>query len=116
MSFANASAQQYPFSPQVIPGLQLWLDGADRSSMFQNVAGTIRVTANGQTVNYWKDKSGNANNAIVNTAGGVTGATYASATNSLSFSGTNCYTTLYTASVSSETSFIVFNNPIFSVV
>jgi len=40
------------FSPQLIPGLKLWYDGADPSS----------VSLSGTDVLAWKDKSGNANN------------------------------------------------------
>ena len=45
------------FTPQSIPGLSLWLDGYDKSTMFQDTAGTQPVTASGQTVGLWKDKS-----------------------------------------------------------
>lgn len=45
---ATTSKSQWPFSPQSIPGLSLWLDGADTST----ITGTSTVTA-------WKDKSGN---------------------------------------------------------
>jgi len=54
MSFATAASQKsvWGFSPQSIPGLQLWLDAADTTS----ITGTSPVTA-------WRDKSGNGNNA-----------------------------------------------------
>lgn len=42
------------FSPTMIPGCQLWLDGADP-------AGTGAIPANGATVSTWTDKSGYAN-------------------------------------------------------
>jgi hypothetical protein len=58
MSFANASAQQYKFSPQVVPGLSLWLDGADASS----------VTLNSGFVTSWRDKSGNGYTTTQTTA------------------------------------------------
>ena len=41
-----------------------WFDAGDRSTMFQDVAGTIPVTAVGQFVGKWLDKSGNGNHAV----------------------------------------------------
>jgi hypothetical protein len=46
-----------PFNPTDIAGLQLWLDGADAST----------ITQSGGNVSQWNDKSGNANNAIQGT-------------------------------------------------
>lgn len=40
-------------------GLTLWFDAADSSTLFQDVAATNPVTASGQSVQAWKDKSGN---------------------------------------------------------
>ena len=51
-SAAASLKNTWGFSPQSIPGLQLWLDGADTTS----ITGTSTVTA-------WRDKSGNGNNA-----------------------------------------------------
>jgi len=51
MSLIGTSKNWWPFSPQSIPGLSLWLDAADSST----VTGTSSVTA-------WRDKSGNRNN------------------------------------------------------
>lgn len=45
-------------------GLMLWLDAADDSTLFQNVGGTNPVTASGQSVLRWNDKSGNGRNAL----------------------------------------------------
>lgn len=41
-----------------------WFDASDLSTMFQNVAGTTPVTAVGQFVGKWLDKSGNGNHAV----------------------------------------------------
>ena len=41
-----------------------WFDAGDLSTMFQDVAGTIPVTAAGQYVGKWLDKSGNGNHAV----------------------------------------------------
>ena len=40
-----------------------WFDASDRSTLFQDRAGTIPVTAVGQFVGKWLDKSGNGNHA-----------------------------------------------------
>jgi hypothetical protein len=57
MSFATAASQKslWGFSPQSIPGLQLWLDAADTTSMVFSGTST--------TITSWKDKSGNGSNA-----------------------------------------------------
>ena len=49
--------------PLSIPGLQLWLDASDASTLFQNSNGTTAATADGDPVGYWADKSGNGRNA-----------------------------------------------------
>jgi len=46
----------------------LWLDPGDIATLFQDDAGTIPVTADGQTVGRILDKSGNSNHAIQATA------------------------------------------------
>jgi len=50
-SAAASLKNTWGFSPQSIPGLQLWLDGADRSSMVFSGTST--------TITRWNDKSGN---------------------------------------------------------
>jgi hypothetical protein len=42
----------------------VWFDAGDLSTMFQDIAGTIPVTAVGQFVGKWLDKSGNGNHAV----------------------------------------------------
>jgi len=82
---------QWPFSPQSITGLSLWLDGADTSSM---------TFSSGTTINIWRDKSGLGNNATatgsptlaqnsINGVQAVTGAVGTYFTGALSFSGTS---------------------------
>ena len=44
------------FRPFDVPGCELWFDGGDYRTMFQNTAGTTPVTAAGQSVACWKDK------------------------------------------------------------
>jgi hypothetical protein len=70
------------FAPKNITGCVLWLDGNDISTLFQDTAGTIPVTANGQSVALWKDKSGNTDNGTQSTGGNQP--TYSS--NSVTFS------------------------------
>ena len=51
------------FDPTSISGLKLWLDAADSLTLFQNSNGTAAVTADGDPVGYWGDKSGNNRHA-----------------------------------------------------
>ena len=83
----------------------VWFDASDMSTMFQDVAGTIPVTAVGQSVARWVDKSGNGVVATQATSGnrptfqidadGRANLTFASASNqylvtpSINFSGTS---------------------------
>jgi hypothetical protein len=41
-----------------------WFDAGDRSTLFQDIAGTVPVTTVGQFVGKWLDKSGNGNHAV----------------------------------------------------
>ena len=45
-----------------------WFDASDRSTLFQDAAGTTPVTAIGQPVGRWLDKSGNNNHATQSNA------------------------------------------------
>lgn len=51
----STNKQIWDFSPQMIPGLNLWLDAADAS--------TISVSPGTTTVTAWNDKSGNGRHA-----------------------------------------------------
>jgi len=96
----GVSTSNPTFNPTDITGCQLWLDGADASSM----------TLDGTTVSQWNDKSGNARNATI--LSGYNGATYSSTYNCLYFpNSTTGYETTYTANPNTETMFVVFNNP-----
>lgn len=44
------------FQPTDISGCELWFDGGDSTTMFQNTAGTTPVTNAAQSVACWKDK------------------------------------------------------------
>lgn len=54
------------FTPTLISGLQLWLDAADSSTLFDATAGGSLVSVGG-TVARWQDKSGNNRHAIQGT-------------------------------------------------
>jgi len=51
-----------PQIPQQVAGLQLWLDAADASTLYNNTAGGSLVAQDG-LVARWEDKSGNARHA-----------------------------------------------------
>ena len=69
------------FNPRSVPGLELWLDAADSSS----------VVLNGSTVSQWNDKSGKARNATQGTANNQPAYSLAARNgkNVLSFDGSN---------------------------
>jgi hypothetical protein len=91
------------FLPSLIPGCQLWLDGADP-------AGTGVIPSNGATVSTWVDKSGNGYNATA--APSRTAGTYSTSFRAVNFpTSTTGYITSYSAAPTNETMFVVFNNP-----
>ena len=57
------------FTPPDIPGLELWYDSSDTSTLWQDDGRTTQVTATGQDVGAWDDKSGNGGHAKQGTAG-----------------------------------------------
>ena len=62
---SNASSGEGPFTPTDYAGLQLWLDAQDIATLYKNEALTDPVTANGDLVYGWKDKSGNDNHTRI---------------------------------------------------
>jgi hypothetical protein len=87
-----------PFVPTQVPGLQMWLDGADP------LATGVAPTA-GATVTTWVDKSGQSYSGT-----GVNNPTFVSG-GGISFNGTNqYYTTTYTAAPTQETGFVIFSS------
>jgi hypothetical protein len=56
------------FKPTQFETLTLWLDGKDRSTLFQDNNGSTPVSNPNDNVKLWKDKSGNNNN-VVNQSG-----------------------------------------------
>ena len=87
-------------SMKAIPGLQMWLDGADP-------AGTGTSPAVGSAVTTWVDKSGVGNNAT-----GVGNPTYSST--GIVFNGASSFNTTYTSYSPSESVFFVFTPNIVS--
>ena len=64
----GVSAAAPAFVPTDISGLALWLDASDETTLFTD-AGTTAVTADGDAVYQWNDKSGNARHVSQTTAG-----------------------------------------------
>ena len=64
-----------PFPPPLAPettvlsgfgqSLAMWLDASDSTTLFQDVSGMALVSAPGQSVSLWKDKSGKGNSVAV---------------------------------------------------
>ncbi len=57
------------FNPRRVPGLELWLDGQDLSTLFQDEACSNSVASDGQTVGCWRDKSEGAHHALQSSSG-----------------------------------------------
>lgn len=90
----------YPFTPNMLGGMNMWLDGRDPLA-------TGTAPTNGATVNTWFDKSGSGYNATAAGTGGVP--TYSSTEQTVNvFSSNSYYTTTYSASLSNESIFFVF--------
>lgn len=65
----SATAAELPVSTLFIAGEQgAWYDPSDLSTLYQDAAGTIPVTANGDPVGLMLDKSGNGNHATQSVA------------------------------------------------
>jgi hypothetical protein len=84
-------------NPLQLPGLQLWLDGADP-------LGTGTAPANGTIISTWSDKSGLGRNGT-----GVGSPAYVSASRNISFNGSQYYTVPYSGAHPIETAFVVAN-------
>ena len=56
-------------SPLALPGLELWLDFSDISTLFQDTGATTPITADGQIIKRANDKSGQGRNATEATNG-----------------------------------------------
>jgi hypothetical protein len=85
------AAPQTAFDPARLRGLELWLDGADAATLFQDIAATTPATAVNNPVGYWRDKSGFNRHATQGTAANrpVVATHSASGKTVLSFDGAN---------------------------
>jgi hypothetical protein len=98
-----AVPQPAPAGLPVKSNLAVWFDGADPD-------GTGSAPSDGSAVRVWVDKSGNGYSA--NVASGKTPGVYSASNKSVYFDkATTGYVTNYPANPTSETIFIVFNNP-----
>ena len=97
------------FTPATISGLQLWLDAADSSTLFNATAGGSLVTTDGAAVARWADKSGNNRHATQTTANArpILKTSIKNGRNVLRFDGTNDILTS-TCSISGFASATVF--------
>lgn len=66
ISHSVISKNIWDFDPTSIGGCNLWLDGADRNTLFSDTAGTTQATVGG-SVARWNDKSISRNNATQST-------------------------------------------------
>jgi hypothetical protein len=99
---------QFPFAPTQLSGLVQWLDSQDITTLFQNSAGTTPVTATGQNVAYWSDKSG-CNNSVssnANIAVPLYGSGLISTFNALNFASSRMLRTAGTFAKSSNVTFV----------
>ena len=85
--------------------LVLWFDAADLTTLFQNQAATTPVTATGQSILAWRDKSSYGVLASVASGSGAT-TSYASVNgnNSVAFSGSGSPLTFSSANIPSSSS------------
>jgi hypothetical protein len=96
--------------PQQISGLQLWLDAADASTLFDATSGGSLVAADGGVAR-WEDKSGNARHATQGTSGNrpLRKTNQQNALGALLFDGSNDTLTLPSITIpASHTVFSVF--------
>jgi hypothetical protein len=102
----GASKSIWGFNPvSAVPGCTLWLDGSDSNTMFQNTGGTTPVTAGGQSVELWRDKSVNSNN--------VTGTGTWSGSNMVFNGSTNAFSNLgYVFPFGAYSLFAVYSNTV----
>ena len=96
-SAPTSSSISTNFIPTYLPGIQLWLDGADPLA-----SGT--APADGTAITTWYDKSGNGRNGT-----GTGSPPYVSASSNISFNGSQYFTTAYTSFAAAETIFVVYS-------
>lgn len=107
------------FNPLQINNCIVWLDGNDKSTMFQDIAKTIPVTQAGQSIAAWVDKS-SLGTTTVNLSGPATYPTLQANTvvsnkTAVNFNGTTQYLQFapvgYPTGASPTTFFFIVNSP-----
>ena len=63
-SIELSSREWWIFNPRRVAGLELWLDGQDGGTLFQNSNCTDVADSTGDAVACWRDKSGNDRHAL----------------------------------------------------
>ena len=96
--------------PKTIPGLKIWLDANDGSTLFDSDVGGNIITSNGSTIGRWEDKSGNGKHVTQSSAG--VRPTFATniqnKLNSIRFNGTKYFSSIDTSSTTSAFIICVF--------
>lgn len=101
-------SQSSSFDPASIPGLWFWVDANDLSTLFQDAGCSTPVTANGDPVGCWQDKSPVGNNDGLGTGGPIYETNSVNGLASLVFDGVNDYiATTFGLSTQSGDGFIV---------
>lgn len=92
------------WTPAQLPGLALWLDAADTST----------ITLNGLTVSQWNDKSGNNRHAAQATAAAqpTSGTKTINGLNAIDFDGSSDFLTFPGIDIVNKDVFIVFNTDV----
>jgi hypothetical protein len=102
-----------PVSPN-ISGLQLWLDSADATTLYDATSGGNLVSADGATVARWQDKSGNGRHATQGTpnARPLLKTSVVNGRNVLRFDGSNdsLWNSSWNLTLTQQTVFAVFNS------
>ena len=95
----GTSKSVWGFDPRSVPGCQLWLDGADTSSM----------TLSGSSVTQWNDKSGNGRNltAVSGYANATVSSAFQNGLNVFNFSGNGLYRTVANSAVYPQDVYII---------
>ena len=55
----------FPDDSSISGFMELWLDASDETTLFQDLAGTLPITDDGQSIQLWQDKSAKSNDATI---------------------------------------------------
>jgi hypothetical protein len=96
------------FSPSSISGLDLWLDAADKNTLFDATSGGNLVNTNGSAVKRWEDKSGNLKHATEATDAPILAVAEKNGFNALNFATTKFLTCSFSSKTfTAQTVFVV---------